>query len=438
MDYTTYLATNCRFIVINTLLLLLMAAPLSAQISQINTPYSKIGIGTLYPNQLASNRAMGGISAAYYSPSNINYNNPASYSSIKLTTFETALQFNGSWLSEGNLSSNSGTGALGYLAFAFPISKYWTTSFGMMPHNSRNYDIKYLEAVNSGGEEPVIDTIQHRFLGDGKLYQAYWGNGFRYKNIAFGVNIGYLFGKINRQTRSYFPNIIDSYGNQRIDAIKAKGFMYNFGLQYDIKLSKDLQLTIGASGNPAINVKSEQSTLLRRIVVYSNENIGNLNTVFYEEGASSNIVLPPKFSVGASISRPGSLLAGFDISYEKWQDYRYLGSADNLYANDLRFAVGVEVIPDVRSLTKYWKAAAYRFGFRYNTGNLRIGNTQLNGYAVTGGIGLPIRKASSRVNIALEVGQTGKLADNIIRESFVIGTVGFTLNDKWFIKPKFD
>ncbi|MBK8472001.1 MAG: hypothetical protein IPL33_07425 [Sphingobacteriales bacterium] len=109
--------------------LLLGTLHVSAQISQVNTPYSKIGIGTLFPTQFAANKAMGGITAAYHSPTNINYDNPASYARIKLTTFETALQFNGSWLAENTLKSRSATGALGYLAsFAFPAAKFWTMS----------------------------------------------------------------------------------------------------------------------------------------------------------------------------------------------------------------------------------------------------------------------------------------------------------------------
>lgn len=415
-----------------------LTTTLSAQISQVNTPYSKIGIGTLFSTQFAANRAMGGITAAYHSSTNINYDNPASYSRLKLTTFETALQFNGSWLTEGTLSSRSGTGNLGYLAFAFPATTFWATSFGLIPHSSRHYDIKYLEAVASGGEVPPIDTIQHRFLGNGELYQAYWGNGFRYKNLYAGANIGYLFGTINRETRSYFPTLTETYGNQKIAALQSRGFIYNFGLQYDIKLSKDLQLTIGASGNPAMKVNAVQNEMLRRVIVYSNENVAPIDTVSQTEGQSASVVLPPKVGVGVSISRPGSLLAGFDISYEQWEDFRYLGSADSLLANDLRFAFGMEVIPDVRTLTKYWKATSYRFGFRYHTGNLRFGEQRLSTYAITAGIGLPIRKASSRINLSIEAGQTGKLDPKLIRETFLIGTVGFTLNDRWFVKPKFD
>jgi hypothetical protein len=416
--------------------LLLGTLHASAQISQVNTPYSKIGIGTLFPTQFAANKAMGGITAAYHSPTNINYDNPSSYARIKLTTFETALQFNGSWLAENTLKSRSATGTLGYLAFAFPAAKFWTMSFGLIPHSSRHYDIKKVEVV--GGSDEPIDTIQHRFLGNGQLYQAYLGNGFRIKNLYIGANVGYLFGTINREVRSYFPNVTYAYGNQRIAALQSRGWLYNFGLQYDLKLPKDQLLTIGVSGNPAISVNAVENDLVRRVTVYSNESVGVIDTVAQTLGQSAKVVLPPKIGIGLSYSRPGSLLIGLDATYEQWEDFRYLGSADDLLANDLRLSLGVEIVPDPRTLTKYWRAASYRFGIRYHTGNLRFGEQRLPSYAVTAGIGLPIRKASSRINLSFEAGQTGRVAENIVRETFVIGTVGFSLTDRWFIKPKFD
>jgi hypothetical protein len=42
------------------------------------------------------------------------------------------------------------------------------------------------------------------------------------------------------------------------------------------------------------------------------------------------------------------------------------------------------------------------------------------------------------VNIGLEVGQRGTVTNGLIKEQFFKVTLGFTLNDRWFVKPKFD
>ena len=100
--------------------------------------------------------------------------------------------------------------------------------------------------------------------------------------------------------------------------------------------------------------------------------------------------------------------------------------------------MGFEVTPDYRAITKFWQSTRYRGGFRYSTGNIIIGDTKLPEWAASFGLGLPIRKVNSRINIGLEVGQRGTLKNNLIRETFVTATFGFTLNDRWFIKPKYD
>ena len=50
--------------------------------SQENSPFSRYGIGDIYPQQNITSRGMGGLSAAYTSTQAINTMNPASYGSI--------------------------------------------------------------------------------------------------------------------------------------------------------------------------------------------------------------------------------------------------------------------------------------------------------------------------------------------------------------------
>ena len=65
-----------------TFLVLLLAAysPASAQ---DNSPYSRYGIGDLVSPNHISSRGMGGINAGFSDFLSINFNNPASYSSVR-------------------------------------------------------------------------------------------------------------------------------------------------------------------------------------------------------------------------------------------------------------------------------------------------------------------------------------------------------------------
>ena len=53
-----------------------------------NAPYSRYGIGEQRNGLNTVLKGMGSISSAYANPFNVNTDNPASYASLKLTTYE--------------------------------------------------------------------------------------------------------------------------------------------------------------------------------------------------------------------------------------------------------------------------------------------------------------------------------------------------------------
>src|SRR3569623_298392 len=55
----------------------------SALQAQENSPFSRYGLGDLYPQQNIAARGMGGTSAAFISPQTVNTMNPATYGFIR-------------------------------------------------------------------------------------------------------------------------------------------------------------------------------------------------------------------------------------------------------------------------------------------------------------------------------------------------------------------
>jgi hypothetical protein len=72
---------------------------------------------------------------------------------------------------------------------------------------------------------------------------------------------------------------------------------------------------------------------------------------------------------------------------------------------------------------------------------MHINGTTIKRYAGTVGVGLPLRSNNGsyyKINIAAEIGQRGSLVNGLVKENYVNIHLGFTLNDKWFTKYKFD
>jgi hypothetical protein len=99
------------------------------------------------------------------------------------------------------------------------------------------------------------------------------------------------------------------------------------------------------------------------------------------------------------------------------------------------------------ALNNYLATIDYRFGLMldktyYNVPNpTGGGSTQITSKAVTLGLGLPLRGNISsfyKMNITAELGQRGTLNNGLVKENYVTFRLGFTLNDKWFQRYKFD
>jgi len=126
----------------------------------------------------------------------------------------------------------------------------------------------------------------------------------------------------------------------------------------------------------------------------------------------------------------------------KWADYRYFGQPDKL-GNSWQFKVGGQLTPNPLSIRSYWNRVSYRAGFYYGEEALNAEGSELPIYALTFGLGLPVRKWNvydnqyTIINTTIELGKRGdnsnKITENFFRLSF-----GLNLSDIWFKKRKYD
>ena len=119
------------------------------------------------------------------------------------------------------------------------------------------------------------------------------------------------------------------------------------------------------------------------------------------------------------------------------------------YTNTNTIKAGVEFTPnryDVRHLLKRW---SYRLGFRYGTYNQTFNGEYLDQYAVTAGIGIPVKFFGiSMIDVGVEYGLRGtNLAPKLglVSQQYFKFGVGFSLfagaaenNEYWFTRPKYD
>ncbi len=126
-----------------TVLLIIIAIKAGGQTSTVsnplseheNNPYSRYGIGALSNSDNVVLQGMGNISSAYENPYEMNTDNPASYSSLRFTTYEGGLYGVARTIATNDLSYQTGTATISYMNIGIPLGK----SFGIRARNQATH-----------------------------------------------------------------------------------------------------------------------------------------------------------------------------------------------------------------------------------------------------------------------------------------------------------
>ncbi|MBK8494183.1 MAG: hypothetical protein IPL50_03555 [Chitinophagaceae bacterium] len=426
--------------------------------AQENSPYSRYGIGDLTPNHNVFTRGMGGIAAGITDTRSVNFTNPASLTSIYNTIFDVGTEIDYRILKSSNPAKKftSANTYVSYLTMAFPLTTpkmakknmFWAMSFGIKPVSKMNYKIEKNERLTG------IDSLNTLYEGSGGLNQAFFGTGFKYKNLSVGINAGYMFG--NKDYNTMLTFISDSsffyYLSNSSNKTTYGGLFINGGMQYDIALVRDeknpdiitKKIKLGVYGNLQQNLKARTDIVRETIFYDQNGGYYRLDSVYEEKDVKGTIKLPAMIGIGATY-QDANWLFGADFEYGNWASYRYYGQTDAVQ-NNWTIRAGAQYYPakDNTPVKKYFNFVKYRAGFYYGTDYIKI-NQNRPDYGFTIGTGMPLTSLKRIsytgeyvvLNTALEFGNRGNRQTNL-RESVVRFSIGVSMNARWFQKPKYN
>jgi hypothetical protein len=420
-------------------LLLATVLPAMAQITS-SSPYSQFGLGDLRGSFLPQNRGMAGLSQGLRKPGlydNINLANPASYSTLELTTFDVGASMDIRQLSKSNITGKKQfNSTLSHITFGVPVNRFSAMSFGLVPYTDLGYKFS-----NSG----LVDTtkVNYIYSGEGGISKAYLGYGFKLgKKFSFGFNLAYLFGNLTQSRGFEFANQLTTVFNSRTQYSNAVGGLsYDYALQYATDLNDESKFIFGYTGNAGGSLNSKNNIVTTR---YKKDVLGNelatADSTYFAEGTKNKIKMPLTHTAGFAFEKTNAWVLGADVSYSRWSDYRE-GSNNPGLNDSYGLVVGGQITPDANSVSSYFKLVDYRLGFKYDKTFVQVGNDDINQYAVTFGFGFPLprnRSSFYKINLSTELGNRGTLANNLVRDRYVNIHLGFTLNDKWFQKSYID
>jgi|688.fasta_scaffold07229_17 hypothetical protein len=393
--------------------------------AQENSPYSRYGIGNLKTHENVANRGMGGVSIADDNPTIANPTNPATYASLRLTSYQVGMEGSRLGIKNANLTNQTGYAGINYVTIGFAASKKLGFSFGLLPASRVRYNMERTDTLS-------YSQATSSYSGGGGLQNVYVGGAYKHDIYSIGLNLGYTFGNYVNGTEVVFTDSLRIIPNNYNTRTSANGLFYQIGGLINKDISKDYQLKVGLSYTGAQTLSSKKDEIWDYVAS---------DTIYYNDKKSSGkIKIPSKFAIGGIFSHGDHWQIGLDINASNWEKYRSYGESDSLGQAYL-IRIGGAYTPDANAVVDYWKKMTFRMGFYTGQDILRFQNESLKKSAMTLGIGYPIRRTNlsiGQINASLELGRRGVAENGLVRESFTRFSVGLTFNDKWFIKRRYD
>lgn len=410
--------------------------------AQTTSPYSRFGLGFLRPEVFSSNKAMGEIAGGVRSAYSLNPENPASYSELIYTTFETGASVDLSTIATRDSSYNGAYGTINHLAIGLPLKRgVWGASVGLLPYSTTNYTFA----------EQFTDTSK-LYQGTGSLYKLYLGTAYKIGDFSVGVNFGYLFGKNSYYKGYEFTDSLDAFNVRNNTAMRVSGFLYDVGIQYKKRIAKhteenrfktDIFVTAGIYGHSESPASTTTSSNWERYYINSDGVKIPIDTPLSVGDKKGKMVLPYKLGVGFTIGNENWWIIGADFKYTHWSVYSSDLNNGSL-ANSWRFSFGAGITPDFTG--KFLKRINYKVGFYVEKPEVLAKNASLQAYGGTLGITFPFLFGRERVgfNDFCQIYLMGDIGSRIpqnktlISETYYRITLGLVFNAQWFQKRKFD
>jgi hypothetical protein len=375
-----------------------------------SSPYSTIGIGEIDNKIYGLNSGMANVGIGTYRVNFLNNTNPAAIAvDSSFFIFDVSMA--------GTLSRYSTAGHTEYanndnvkkVAFGVRIFSKLAVSAGILPYSNVQYRIQSEGYIEGKNNEKY--TIYHE--GSGGLSKTYLTATYKLLPYLYaGVNVSYLFGRINRS---------ETLLNQAVQTtFEVDKILVDFGLMYNKKIASSL-----FSAGLVFGYQS-------KIKMKNYKTLSSFGTT--ETETSTYTSLPRNVGIGFAVQNSSGhsyKMLAVDYKFHNWANIK---SPDKRmqYANNHRINAGIEYIPNYRTPRNYLQRVQYQVGAYFEKSNLIINGKKISEIGATAGVILPLKNNYTQIFFSAEVGRRG--GSGLINEDFIRINLGVSVNQLWFIK----
>jgi len=395
------------------------------------SPYSYFGIGESFEAVTVEQASMGGIGVAMKNNHHLNFTNPAANADLRAATYAIGGSLTFLTVKEANESQTGNSTSLRYISLGFPVGKKAGFSVGLQPFSSVGYSL-----VDDDNPEDITG-----FNGEGGANKIYASYGiYAYKGLSLGVEAGFIFGNIENNVLNKRADVV--FATSHEESFNVRGGQFKLGTQYKTELKNKLQLFAGASFTLSTDLSVKGNERMYSI----SDDDGRVRDELFNRSFNGDINVPLKSVYGFGIGKENKWYVGVNQ-----QSQSALGSnsvfitdgQSHKYDDSSKFSIGGYYIPKINSISSYWDRVTYRAGLRFEDTGLLVKTTDnfepVKDFGINVGLGLPLPRQLSNLNLGFEYGQRGTTNNNLIKENYFNVRLSLSLNSiKWFYKNKID
>ena len=409
------------------------------------SPYSMYGVGNLETLGSQNSIAMGGIAIGDRNSAYINWVNPAAITARESKAFmldfgitqknilytadaSTSIEDTDS----GRLHSVNNMFNLHHIVATIPLGKRVALKAGITPYAATGYEFVSREYADNVLLQ--MGDVKYKKTGKGGIYQLVMGAGWKIlDNLSIGADgIYYLGNTVHSSTTNFATN---SYYRTlgRTWSSVSRGIGLKTGLQYTFNFKNDCNLTLGATYMIGGAMGGEFSDVVLATTTSATDTVSNnIKPIDYK--------IPSEIGAGFTFRKTDKWMFGFDYTYQDWSKtvFDNAPGIDVVTRKAQSFRLGGEITPNKYDIRYYTKRMTYRAGAYYNSGYIAVNGVPINSMGITFGASFPIQLSRdtrlTSIVLSVDIGQTGTLASNLVRENYVKLNVGLNLFDTWFQK----
>ena len=407
---------------------LLFTVSIVAQKQQAS-PYSFFGIGNNFLAKTVEENMMGGIGTAISDPLMLNFSNPAAQTGLNFTTYSLAAINTLNQVTDLNSSQKSSVFSLSYLAIGIPLSSKGALNAGLRARTGVGYTLF--------GANPTNPESNYIYEGSGGASSLFVGGGYEvFKGLSLGLETAFIFGEIEHIVTEEQTGV--TYDTREKSTSSLRGLETKIGAFYKKKIGAKNHLNLGMTLLKSKDLKvTETSTFYKGYFSTVSESIKlTLDPVV----ASGTIVNPLNTTVAIAYGKTSLWQSSFEYSFNKAISFEG-GTLENntrgvTYTDYSRYSIGGYYIPKFNSLTSYFHRIVYRAGLKYENTGMELSGTPITDLGISFGVGLPLGKGLTHLNVGLEYGIKGEVSETLVEENYFNVRMSMSLGDKWFRKRR--